>query len=114
MDEQPSGPDMLPLPGLDDPTQSAQHLELAVRRTLDAINTAGLITARDAGMMQLCLELSRAVTAGVRSGRASAVAMAARELRETLLALPQPEAAPAGDEWRDLVQRMVDAGDGTQ
>ena len=102
---------MLPLPGLDDPASSTQHLELAVRRTLAAIRNAGLLNERDAGLAQLCLELARAVTAGVRSGRASAVAMAARELRETLLALPQPEGTPAGDEWEKLTQKLIEADD---
>lgn len=106
-------PDMLP--GLDaitapDPGQS--RLEAAVIQQLVAMAQTGDIElTRDAGLVMLATELAKAVHAGTRSGRASAVAMAARELRETLMAL-RPEDGPAGgdEEWKAFQELLRKAG----
>jgi hypothetical protein len=50
-------------------------------------------------LTQLLLSLSEAIDGGRRSGRASAVAMAAKELRETLLMIdPPPEDGSASED----------------
>jgi hypothetical protein len=83
-----------------------------VRRTIAAVDTAGLLAERDAATCQLALELVAAVDAGIARGRGSAAAMAARELRETLMMLPQPESDADAERWQQLVDQLVNAGDG--
>lgn len=108
-DPQPMPSDPQPLPGLEDPTAPASDLELAVRRTLIALADQELLEPRHAGLMQLCISMAQAVDAGVRSRRASAAAMAAAQLREALVLLPEPMAAPSS-EWDQLVERLEKAG----
>lgn len=107
-DQLPMPPDPEPLPGMEDPQGPTSELEQAVRRTLRALRDQDLLEPRHAGTMELALVLARAVDAGVRSRRASAAAMAARELRETLAMLPEPEATPS-DAWDQLVEELLDA-----
>lgn len=71
----------------------------AARTTLEQLHRDGLISVRNAVMVQLVLSLAEAIDGGRRNGRASAVAMAAKELREAILILdPPPEGGPVGGE----------------
>lgn len=67
----------------------------AAKRTLHRLESMGNLTERHAVQVQLVLSLAAAIDAGSRSGRASAVAMAAKELRETMLVLDPPPTDPA-------------------
>jgi hypothetical protein len=101
------------LPGLELEPElgTATALRSAVITTLTALHDDQLLEPRHAGLAQLALELADAVTAGRRSGRASAAAMAAAQLRETLQALPAPMAADAAQKFQSFVESLV-AGDG--
>lgn len=103
--------EQLELPGI--VPQVAQHdsaMVVAAKRTLAALENVEVIVERHAVLVQLVLSLSAAIDAGARSGRASAVAMAARELRETILVLdPPPEDPNEGAEARRLFQTFVEA-----
>ena len=85
------------LPGMDfAPRDHDTPMVTAARLSLAALRDAGQIEARHTVLVQLVLSLSGAIDAGVRAGRASAVAMAAKQLLETMLALdPPPEDGPA-------------------
>lgn len=96
------------LPGLELESPGAAHgqtsMRVAVAQTIQALQEAQLLEPRHVGLAQLALELADAVAAGARSGRASAAAMAAGQLRETLLALPQPQEAEAGAAFTKWVE----------
>jgi succinate dehydrogenase/fumarate reductase flavoprotein subunit len=102
----------LQLPGLETVNPeygyAASPLRTAVEATLKQLEQDGLLTERHVGIAMLALELADAVVAGRRAGRASAVAMAARELRETLQALP----APAEQSQLEIFQQLVVKLDG--
>lgn len=94
--------------GLDPPRESDSPMVRACHRTIDALRTDGKLTAANSLLVQLLLELSAAIDRGTRSGRASAVAMAARELRETVALLdPPPEDGDAGTAARQLLADFV-------
>lgn len=81
----------LTLPGLElqgDEYGQPSALRSAVKAQLVALEEEGLLKPKHTAFAQLALELADAVVSGTRKGRASAVAMAAAQLRETLLALP--------------------------
>lgn len=110
----PNGDDYTPvLPGLEMPTRLQAEMVGAVRSTFAALDEAGLLEPRHAALMQLCLELADSVAAAKVSRRATAVALAARELRETLALLPVPEVVE-NDGWADLESalRRAASGDG--
>lgn len=95
------------LPGLEPPPRSASPLELAAHRTIQALQDEGLLEPRHALTCQLILDLSQAVDAGKRAGRASAVAMAAAQLREAFLSLPEPATGgEEGDAWEALAREL--------
>jgi hypothetical protein len=97
----------LPLPGLQDQANGVTELETAVRRSLAALDAAGLLTEVHAMPMQLVLDLARAVGLGTRSGRASAAALAAAQLREAWALLPALDATGSGgDEWDALAVQL--------
>lgn len=101
------------LPGLElEPENGASPsaLRTAVVTTLAALQQEGLLEPRHAALAQLSLELADSVTAGRRSGRASAAAMAAAQLRETLLALPEPTAAGIAEKF-DAYLRSLERED---
>ena len=75
-----------------------------MRATLRALDHAELLEPRHAALSQLCLSLAQAIDGGARSGRASATAMAAAQLRETLLVLDPPPAE--GNEGADALARL--------
>lgn len=94
----------LPLPGLADQAGGqVTELETAVRRSLAALDAAGLLHETHAMAMQLVLDLARAVGLGTRSGRASAAALAAAQLREAWALLPTLDMTTGqADEWEKL------------
>lgn len=100
------------LPGLTLPgSGQSVPLEDAALATIAALDRAGALQDTDALTIQLVLELSRAVGAGVRNGRASAAAMAAKELRELIGMLPKVTGGDEGGAWGELVAGLADAGD---
>lgn len=100
---QPSFPGVVPQ--ADQREQHASALVDAAYATLRALDDEHLLTPAHAVTCQLVLELARAVTAGVRSGRASAVALAARELREAIATLPTAVAV-VPDDWARFVDLL--------
>lgn len=102
------------LPGLGELEPAAggvTALELAARRSLEALAAAGVLTEAHALPMALVMDLARAVAIGTRTGHASAAAMAAAQLREAWLMLPElPDAPPEGDPWAELVAELRAAG----
>lgn len=89
-----------PIPGLgmvEAPAAAESQLETAARRTLTALWNSGALDDTHALACQLVIELARAVDAGTRAGKASAVAMAAAQLRETWQALLPVDGAGAGE-----------------
>lgn len=101
------------LPGLElvpEGQAAASPMRTAVVATIEALERDGLLEPRHVALCQLALELADAVTAGRRSGRASAAAMAAGQLRDTLLALPEPVAGDAAQRFADFVDKLVQAG----
>jgi hypothetical protein len=106
--------DQIELPGLELNAANgatASALRRAVIETISALHQANLLEPRHAAMCQLALELADAVAAGTRSGRASAAAMAAGQLRETLEALPQPKTEGAEQKFEAWVLALKAAGE---
>lgn len=103
--------EQLELPGVvPEPSAADTAMVQAATRSLRELEKVGTITERHAVQVQLVLSLSAAIDAGARSGRASAVAMAARELRETMLVLdPPPEDPAEGAEARRLMAAFMEA-----
>lgn len=97
------------LPGLEVPEHSSPMVR-AAHDTITALRDLNKLRAEHAILTQLLLELAGAIDRGRAAGRASAVAMAARELRDTLLMLdPPPEEGAAGDRAREALARFVAA-----
>lgn len=95
------------LPGLEAPKMPTGELEAATRDTIRELHALNLLQPRHAMTCQLMIELARAVEAGRKSGRASAVALAAAQLREAFLSLPEPETTPDGDDaWQQLANDL--------
>lgn len=96
----------LNLPGLNDARDQDSAMVKACKLTIAALAEAGRLEPRHAVLTQLLVALAEAIDGGRRSGRASAVAMAARELRDTLLMLdPPPE---DGDKGADALRLLRD------
>lgn len=92
MNEQPTFPGLeVGVPNDAPRTVTESPMLSAARMTLTELREQGLLRREHGAIVQLTLELAQAVAAGVRSGRASAVALAARELRETIAMLPIPD-----------------------
>lgn len=103
------------LPGLEPASRLDPPLVVAARRTIAAVDAAGLLTERDALTCALILDLSAAVAAGQRSGKASAAAMAAAQLLAAIDRLPVPEEGGGEDDpyarlARDLREAAHRAG----
>lgn len=96
--------DQEPLPGLEDTQPGGLYpLEVAARRSLAALEAAGLLNASHALPMALVLSLAQAVAYSSATGKASAAALAAAQLREAFGLLPALEVSAAGgDEWDQL------------
>lgn len=100
------------LPGLEEPAETSSAMVKAAHTTIRALEAAGKLAPQHAMLTQLLLELAGAIDRGRKAGRASAVAMAARELRDTLLMLdPPPEDGAAGDKAREALERFVAAAE---
>lgn len=110
------------LPGLEVPAAAVSDgpMVRAAAVTLEALREAGGIGPRHAVLVQLVHSLAGAIDAGVRSGRASAVAMAAKQLLETMLVLdPPPEEGGVAEVAAALalakfVQDLTDVADGRE
>jgi hypothetical protein len=63
----------------------------AAKATLAELRRAGRVSAKHAVQVQLVLSLAEAIDKGARTGRASAVAMAAGQLNETMDRLDPPD-----------------------
>lgn len=99
------------LPGLALTTSSpAGKMVQSVRATLDALAEENLLRPEHAALAQLALQLAAAVEAATLSRRGSAVAMAARELREVLAVLPQPEVTTGPSTWEAFERQYREAG----
>lgn len=108
----------LALPGLEVPevTGHDSPMVVAAKVTLAELATAGTVTTRHAVQVQLVLQLAHAIDRGSASGRASAVAMASKELRETMLVLDPPDemaSASARDRLREFVAQVERVANGT-
>lgn len=100
----------LSLPGMDGPRENDSAMVKACRETIAALAEAGKLEPAHAVLTQLLLSLAEAIDGGRRSGRASAVAMAARELRDTLLMIdPPPEDGAAGTEALRALREFTSA-----
>lgn len=104
-------PDDAPvIPGLEPPKPAESDLVKAARRTIAAVDAAGLLTERDALTCALILDLSAAVAAGKSAGRASAAAMAAAQLLAAIDRLPTPpEGGEEDDPYTRLARELRDA-----
>lgn len=107
-----------PLPGLGpEPTDRAvSELEREARRSLQALDNAGLLEPRHSGLAELYLTLARAVDRQSRSARGGyAVANLANSMREVWLQLlPEEEGGTGSDDFtrwqRELHQLDADGG----
>ena len=85
------------LAGLTLPAAGRSHLTDAARSTLAALDAAGALSDEHALTVQLILDLSAALDAGLGSGRLSvATSQAVRQLLDAMATLPAaPDAASA-------------------
>lgn len=89
------------LPGIFEALQETRSsrplsaLENATLKTVEALESMQLLEARHHAVVTLAVELAATIdaTRNARNPRASAIAMLVREYRETLEALPVPQAA---------------------
>lgn len=92
-----------------DSDQRSSAMVKACQQTINALAEAGKLAPQHAVLTQLLLELSGAIDRGRQAGRASAVAMAARELRDTLLMIdPPPEDGAAGEDAARMLRDFMD------
>lgn len=103
--------EQLELPGIvPEVRESDSLMVVAAKRTLSALEKAGRVEERHAVLATMVVQLSAAIDKGTASGRASAVAMAAAQLRETVLVLdPPPEDGDAAVEAARLMREFMDA-----
>lgn len=102
--------DALPGLALQGPQAPAGKMVEATRDTLAALADRGMLRPEHTALAQLALQLATAVEAATLSRRGSAVAMAARELREVLLALPQVDASTGPTPWDEFERAYREAG----
>lgn len=110
----PTEQGVLPLPGLADltpeQTKSTGDLAHAVRRSVKALDRAGLVQEHDAARLQLALELADIIEIKKRTGRMSTVGNDARVLVDLLDKL-LPEQTEVDDELRNAVAAWTAAQD---
>ena len=96
------------IPGLEVPElhHADSPMVRAAKSTLAELARTGAVGARHAVQVQLVIQLAQAIDAGTRSGRASAVAMAAAQLRETMLVLDPPDELGSAD-MRDRLREFM-------
>lgn len=80
------------LPGMAPGRPDRTATEVAAQSILDRLRNEGQLKAEHALIAQLVLDLARAVGISADKGRASGVALAARELREAIALLPKSSA----------------------
>lgn len=95
----------LEVPGMPEATGREGPMVASARTTLEAL--AGNLEPRHAVLVQLVLSLAGAIDRGVVSGRASAVAMAAKQLLETMLVLDPPPEGPTDSDARAALDAFV-------
>lgn len=76
------------LPGLGDLEPAATAMEVAARKQLERLAADGMIDESHAIVVQLVLDLARAVGLSTNKGRAAGAALAARQLMDALDRLP--------------------------
>lgn len=86
----------LAVPGLSTGSPQDGPLVKSARVTLQALRAEGGLEPRHAVLVTLVESLAGAIDRGVASGRASAVAMAAKQLLETMLVLDPPPETTVG------------------
>lgn len=98
----------LDLPGLEGPRENDSAMVKATRMTLEAWAQSGKLMPHHAVLTQLMLSLAQAIDGGARSGRASAVAMAAQQLQSVVQLIDPPDETPgAGVEALRLLQEFM-------
>lgn len=105
------------IPGLIEQIQATRQnvrlsaLEEATTTTVKALEDMALLEPRHHALVALALDLAQSIdaTRAARNPRASAIAMLVKEYRETLAALPVPEAGDA-DAFDKFMQAMTEAG----
>lgn len=103
-----TGQDALPGLALPEPRPQDGPMVQAAAITLESLRAAGRLEPRHAVLVQLVTSLAGAIDRGVQSGRASAVAMAAKQLLETMLVLdPPPEDGNAADAAREALASFL-------
>jgi hypothetical protein len=94
------------LPGLDELTpeqaKTTGELAKAVRRSVQALDRAGLVQEHDAARLQLALELAEIIAIKKATGRMSTVGNDARVLVELLDKL-LPEQTEVDEDLRDAI-----------
>lgn len=101
------------LPGLgeEDREPARSLLVDAARRSIAALSASGVLDETHALPCRLLLQLAEAVDVGVRSGKASAAAMAAAQLIATYeLLLPAEAKGGETDEWTQLLAELRGSG----
>lgn len=105
----------LPLPGLDElddeQLRRTSDLAAAVRRSVRALDKAGLVQEHDAARLQLAIELADIIAIKKSTGRMSTVGNDARVLVELLDKL-LPEQTEVDEELRAAVAAWTAAADG--
>lgn len=105
--------EQLTLPGLGGGRDSDTDMVKATRMTLAAWQASGKLLPHHAVLTQLMLSLAQAIDGGARSGRASAVAMAAQQLQSVVAMIDPPDETPgAGVEALRLLQEFMSRLDG--
>lgn len=102
-----SGPNpFLPLEGL---TYSGiPPMELAAQKFIKVLHDNGLLKAEHVLSVQLVLDLSRSIGLSAEKGRASGMALASRELREVMAALPSMASETGLDEFTTAIREFMD------
>lgn len=77
------------LAGLEPPTHPMTEIEKVARSAIDKLRAEGRLLDHHELAAQAVIDLARGVGEGARSGKSAGMAMAAKELREFMLLLPQ-------------------------
>lgn len=91
--------------GLSLPKEKPSSLEIAAKTSLAALDAAGLLSNREAVIVQLVLDLAKVTGRAAAAGQAAAAALAAKQLMEALERLPSAP-AEAADPFEDLMTRL--------
>lgn len=101
------------LPGMDAPQRPPAEVEAAARRTITRLHELGRVKEEHAVVTACIVAAARAIDRGASSGRASAVAMAMKELREAYVLLNPVEEGGGEDRgWLDFERDFRQAAEG--